>query len=33
MLVAYQDWRGGRNGRSLPAKVADTRREKMKIKA
>jgi preprotein translocase subunit SecF len=33
MLVAYQDWRGSRSGRSISAKVADARREKMKIKA
>jgi len=33
MLVAYQDWRGSRSGRSISAKVTDARREKMKIKA
>ncbi len=34
MLVAYQDWRGARiSGKNIPAKLAETRREKMKIKA
>jgi len=33
MLVAYQGWRAGSNGRGVPAKLSDARREKVKIKA
>jgi len=33
MLVAYQDWRGARTRKSVQAKLPETRREKMKIKA
>ena len=33
MLVAYQDWRGSSSGRSVAAKLPESRREKMKIKA
>jgi preprotein translocase subunit SecF len=33
MLVAYQDWRGGRRGRPIPVPADPARREKVKAKA